>query len=287
MAIKQREPAQSDYVIELEDVSLSYDYGTPWQVDAVKPLSLRIAKGEWIALVGHTGSGKSSLAQLMAGLTAPTKGTVKHFGKPWNYPKDLSIDVRRRIGFLFQFPEHQFFAETVYDEVAFAAKNFELDSIEERVKKSLDIAGLSFDEFKDRSPFTLSGGEKRKVALASVIVCDPEVLILDEPSAGLDGASKKAFWDWLRSYSNSQRTVIFITHSLEEAVAAERVLVLSNGALLFADVPREVFSHVNTLRRVGLEPPISAELSYELRKGVSFPMALTVGELIRALDGDF
>jgi len=221
VAIKQREPAQSDYVIELEDVSLSYDYGTPWQVDAVKPLSLRIAKGEWIALVGHTGSGKSSLAQLMAGLTAPTKGTVKHFGKPWNYPKDLSIDVRRRIGFLFQFPEHQFFAETVYDEVAFAAKNFELDSIEERVKKSLDIAGLSFDEFKDRSPFTLSGGEKRKVALASVIVCDPEVLILDEPSAGLDGASKKAFWDWLRSYSNSQRTVIFITHSLEEAVAAE------------------------------------------------------------------
>jgi len=103
VAIKQREPAQSDYVIELEDVSLSYDYGTPWQVDAVKPLSLRIAKGEWIALVGHTGSGKSSLAQLMAGLTAPTKGTVKHFGKPWNYPKDLSIDVRRRIGFLFQF----------------------------------------------------------------------------------------------------------------------------------------------------------------------------------------
>jgi len=256
-------------------------------VDAVKPLSLRIAKGEWIALVGHTGSGKSSLAQLMAGLTSPTRGVVKHFGRVWNYPKDLPIEIRRRIGFLFQFPEHQFFAETVFDEVAFAAKNFGLDNVQDRVRESLEVAGLSFDQFKDRSPFTLSGGEKRKVALASVIVCDPEVLILDEPSAGLDGASKKAFWDWLRSYSNSQRTVIFITHSLEEAVAAERVLVLSNGALLFADVPREVFSHVNTLRRVGLEPPISAELSYELRKRVSFPMALTVDELIRALDGDF
>lgn len=286
MAIKQREPAESNYVIELEDVSLSYDYGTPWQVDAVKPLSLRIAKGEWLALVGHTGSGKSSLAQLMAGLTSPTKGIVKHFGRVWNYPKDLPIEIRRRIGFLFQFPEHQFFAETVFDEVAFAAKNFGLDNVQDRVKESLEVAGLSFDQFKDRSPFTLSGGEKRKVALASVMVCDPEVLILDEPSAGLDGASKKAFWDWLRDYSKEERTVIFITHSLEEAVTAERVLVLSNGTLLFADSPREVFSHVNTLRRVGLEPPIATEISYELRKRASFPMALTVEELVSALDGD-
>jgi len=286
LAIKQREPAESNYVIELEDVSLSYDYGTPWQVDAVKPLSLRIAKGEWLALVGHTGSGKSSLAQLMAGLTSPTRGTVKHFGRVWNYPKDLPIEVRRRIGFLFQFPEHQFFAETVFDEVAFAAKNFGLDNVQDRVKESLEVAGLSFDQFKDRSPFTLSGGEKRKVALASVMVCDPEVLILDEPSAGLDGASKRAFWDWLRDYSKEERTVIFITHSLEEAVTAERVLVLSNGTLLFADSPREVFSHVNTLTRVGLEPPIATEISYELRKRASFPMALTVEELVSALDGD-
>jgi len=255
-------------------------------VDAVKPLSLRIAKGEWIALVGHTGSGKSSLAQLMAGLTSPTRGVVKHFGRVWNYPKDLPIEIRRRIGFLFQFPEHQFFAETVFDEVAFAAKNFGLDNVQDRVRESLEVAGLSFDQFKDRSPFTLSGGEKRKVALASVMVCDPEVLILDEPSAGLDGASKKAFWDWLRDYSKEERTVVFITHSLEEAVTAERVLVLSNGALLFADSPQEVFSHVNTLRRVGLEPPIAAEISYELRKRTSFPMALTVEELVSALDGD-
>ncbi len=246
---------------------------------------MRIRAGEWVAIVGHTGSGKTSLAQVTAALTSPTTGIVKHFGNPWNYPKDIPLNIRRRIGFVFQFPEYQFFAETVFEEVSYAAKNFGLDNIEQRVVHALEVSGLSYEAFKDRSPFTLSGGEKRKVALASVLVSDPEVIILDEPSAGLDGSSRKMFWEWLRQYSNGNRTVIFITHSLEEAVLADRVLALSSGDVVFADTPREVFSHVNTLRRIGLEPPVAADISCELRKTMQFPVTLTIQELLSALDG--
>lgn len=223
---------------------------------------------------------------MMAGLIAPTGGRVNHFGQQWNYPKDIPIDIRKRIGFVFQFPEYQFFAETVYEEVAYAAENFNLPNVEERVQKALEISGLSFSEFKDRSPFSLSGGEKRKVALASVLVSDPDVLILDEPSAGLDGTSRKSFWEWLKNYSkNGNRTVIFITHWLEEATWADKVLALSAGSVVFYDKPREVFSHVNTLRRIGLEPPIATQIAYELRKTAPFPVTLTVEELLQALDG--
>lgn len=237
-----------------------------------------------MAMVGHTGSGKTTLAQVMAALLPPTGGKVRLWDSEWTYPRELPLELRRRIGFVFQFPEHQFFAETVFDEVAYAVRNFGLDNVEGRVRAALETVGLPFMQFKDRSPFSLSGGEKRKVALASVIVFDPDVLVLDEPSAGLDGESKVEFWNWLWRYRARGKTVVFITHWLEEAARSDKVIVLSAGHVLFYDDPVKVFSHASTMKRIGLEPPLAAEVVYELQKKGTFPWVLDLDKLLEALE---
>lgn len=256
-----------------------YDYqpNTVYSVHALMDVNLAISKGEFIALIGHTGSGKSTLVQHMNGLLAPTEGQIYYEGKDiYEKGYDRSY-LRSKVGLVFQYPEHQLFADTVFNDVCFGPKNLKLPLLEvqQRAFEAIRLVGLS-DDIYDLSPFELSGGQMRRVAIAGVLAMQPDILILDEPSAGLDPAGRKELFRILRALHEAGMTILFITHNMEEAAEyAERVLVMDQGRLIY-DLPVEqIFTHEQELVELGLRTPVVTQLMQELkRNGYSVPTHL-------------
>ena len=275
-------------IIKVEGLTHTYGIGTPFERSAVKDMSLSVYRGELLGLIGHTGSGKSTLIQHLNGLLKPTGGRILLDGKDiWAEPKKIR-DVRFRVGLVFQYPEYQLFEETAYKDIAFGPINMGLkgDELDHRIREAARFAGLD-ERLLDKSPFALSGGQKRRVAIAGVIAMEPEVLVLDEPSAGLDPRGREELLEHIRAYHRERgNTVVLVSHSMEEiARYADRIVVLARGKALMSGTPREVFSRGAELMRAGLDVPQSTRIAMELRKqGLEIDLAVyTVEELRDAL----
>ena len=245
-------------VIKAENIRFVYGTGTSFEKTALSDVSFEIEKGEFIGIIGHTGSGKSTLVQLLNGLLKPTSGKIYLNGKDiWEQPKKIR-NVRFKVGMVFQYPEYQLFDETVYKDISYGPKNMGLsdEEIDEKVRSAAEFVGLK-KELLDKSPFELSGGEKRRAAIAGVIAMDPEVLILDEPTAGLDPLGRDALLSQIQDYHDVRKnTVILVSHSMEDiARVADRILVMSHGEKYMLDTPENVFSKGRELEKLGLQVP--------------------------------
>ena len=256
-------------IIRIENLTHTYGEGTPFRRSAVENLSLDIYRGEFLGLIGHTGSGKSTLIQHLNGLLKPTGGRVLLDGEDiWADPKKIR-SVRFRVGLVFQYPEYQLFEETVYRDIAFGPTNMGLTGAEldRRVHDAARFAGLD-EGLLQKSPFALSGGQKRRVAIAGVIAMEPEVLILDEPTAGLDPAGRESILQNIRDYQKAQNaTVIMVSHSMEEIAAnVTRLVVMNDGRIARTGTPREVFTHAQELMEIGLDVPQVTRVFLRLRE---------------------
>ena len=275
-------------IIRVENLVHTYGEGTPFCRSAVDGISLDIYPGEFLGVIGHTGSGKSTLIQHLNGLLKPTAGRVLFHGKDiWEDTKKIR-EVRFRVGLVFQYPEYQLFEETVRKDISFGPKNMGLseEEIARRVERAAAFAGLA-PELLDQSPFELSGGQKRRVAIAGVIAMEPEVLVLDEPSAGLDPAGRDGLLANIRDYHRATgSTVVLVSHSMDEiAENVDRIAVLSDAGVVMSGTPQEVFSRSEELEAVGLTVPQVTKVAMELRRrGVPVDSAVyTVEDLHRAL----
>ena len=275
-------------IIRVENLVHTYGEGTPFCRSAVDGISLDIYPGEFLGVIGHTGSGKSTLIQHLNGLLKPTAGRVLFHGKDiWEDTKKIR-EVRFRVGLVFQYPEYQLFEETVRKDISFGPKNMGLDEAEiaRRVERAAAFAGLA-PELLDQSPFDLSGGQKRRVAIAGVIAMEPEGLILDEPSAGLDPAGRSSLLQNIRDYHRSTGgTVVLVSHSMDEiAENVDRIAVLSDAGVVMSGTPQEVFSRSEELEAVGLTVPQVTKVAMELRRrGVAVDASVyTVEGLYRSL----
>ena len=274
--------------IKLEHVSYVYMPGTPYEKEALTDVSLEINKGEFVAVIGHTGSGKSTLVQNLNGLLHPTGGTASLDGIDLSGKTQEAKQARGRIGMVFQYPEHQLFAETVYEDIAFGPKNLGLNNEETdaRVKEAMKFVGLDFETYAQRSPFSLSGGQMRRVAIAGVVAMNPDYLILDEPSAGLDPGSRRAvFAEIMTLYTKRGIAIIMVTHSLEDAAKyAKRMLVINKGQIILDGRPGEIFlKEKKRLLEVGMDVPEVYKLADELRaKGLRLPHEITDAKLLLA-----
>lgn len=256
--------------IEIKNLSHIYMKDTVFEHKALNDVSLTIDDGEFIGLIGHTGSGKSTLIQHLNALLKPTSGTI--------IIDDLDITakgvsmkkIRQAVGLVFQYPEHQLFEETVYKDVAFGPMNLGLtqQEIEERVKEAIALVGLNYDKIKDLSPFELSGGQKRRVAIAGVLAMQPKVLVLDEPTAGLDPKGRDEILGEIKNLHDKQGiTVILVSHSMEDiANLVDRIIVMSKGQVILTGAPEEVFKQAELLQNIGLGVPQVTQLANELRK---------------------
>lgn len=256
-------------VIELQNVSHVYSAGTPFEHAALQDVSLRIEPGEFVGLIGHTGSGKSTLIQHMNGLLKPTGGKVLFGGRDiWEDVK-FTRQTRFKVGLVFQYPEYQLFEETVYKDIAFGPKNMGLsdDEIRERVYRAAGFVGIE-KENMEKSPFDLSGGQKRRVAIAGVIAMEPDVLILDEPTAGLDPVGRQSILQNIRDYQRAQHAaVIMVSHSMEEIASnVGRLIVMDHGSVAMTGSPEEVFSHAQQLVELGLNVPRVTQVFLQLQK---------------------
>jgi energy-coupling factor transport system ATP-binding protein len=255
-------------LLKLENVSHVYMPGTPFEVVAMKNINLDIRSGELLAIIGETGSGKSTLVQHLNGLLKPTSGKVILDGREIGKDKAELAAVRRRVGLLFQFPEQQLFEETIYADVAFGPRNLALpeEEIKTRVAKALQLVGLDLAELGERSPFSLSGGQMRRVAMAGVLAMEPEVLILDEPTAGLDPQGKADLLQKVVSLHRQQgMTVILVSHSMDDvARVASRLVVMSDGEIRLTGTPAEVFTGKEELEEMGLSLPQMTLLMHRL-----------------------
>lgn len=256
--------------IEIKGISYIYDQGNPFETRALDQVTLTIKKGEFVGLIGHTGSGKSTLIQHLNGLLKPTEGSIFINEKEITLPKVNLNNVRKQVGLVFQYPEYQLFEETVGKDIAFGPQQLGLDpkEIEARVREAMELVGLNFEKDKDRSPFELSGGQKRRAAIAGVIAMKPEILILDEPTAGLDPIGREDVLKQIKNlHTRYGMTVILVSHSMEEiARYTERILVMDQGKLILAGTPGEVFKHVEKLKQIGLGIPQVTQLSHDLKK---------------------
>ncbi len=277
-----------DEIIRVENLTHTYSAGTPFERNAVEGMSLSVCRGELLGLIGHTGSGKSTLIQHLNGLLKPTAGRILLDGEDiWAEPKKIR-SVRFRVGLVFQYPEYQLFEETVRKDIAFGPTNMGLkgDELDARIRDAARFAGLP-EELLDKSPFALSGGQKRRVAIAGVIAMEPEVLVLDEPSAGLDPRGREELLEHIRAYHRQRgNTVVLVSHSMEEiARYADRIVVLAHGRTLMSGTPREVFARGDELVRAGLDVPQTTRIAMELRRrGLAIdPAVYTVEELHEAL----
>ena len=275
-------------IIRVENLTHTYSAGTPFERSAVKGLTMDVMPGEFLGIIGHTGSGKSTLIQHLNGLLKPTSGRVLLDGQDiWENPREIR-KVRFQVGLVFQYPEYQLFEETVYKDIAFGPGNMGLsrEEIDSRVRRAAAFVGLS-EELLDKSPFELSGGQKRRVAIAGVIAMEPQVLILDEPTAGLDPAGREKILGQLRAYHEQRgNTVILVSHSMEEiAQNVDRIVVLKGGGCYMEGTPREVFARAEELEAVGLDVPQVTRLAMALRRrGIDIDTAVyTVEELRDAL----
>lgn len=257
--------------ISLENVSFTYMKGTPFEKTALHGVNLQIEKGEFIAVIGHTGSGKSTLVQHLSGLLHPQVGKVSVDGVNLNAKTAEAKKARNSVGMVFQYPEHQIFAETVYDDIAFGPRNkgLESDAVDRAVKDAMAFAGLDFDTFANRSPFRLSGGQMRRVAIAGVVAMEPDYLILDEPSAGLDPRARDSiFKEVMALYRKRGIAVILVTHNMEEAARyATRLLVVADGRIILDGKPHEIFiGHKEELLKVSMDVPPVYKLAENLRE---------------------
>lgn len=264
--------------IEISDLNYIYMQGGPFEKHALQDVNLTVNEGEFVGIIGHTGSGKSTLIQHLNGLIKPTSGTIR-IGDTVITEKGADLKtLRQKVGLVFQYPEHQLFEETVYKDVAYGPKNMGLTQaeIDERVHEAMHYVGLS-EKYMHRSPFELSGGQKRRVAIAGVLAMRPEILILDEPAAGLDPAGREEILTQIRSlYLSRKMTVLFVSHSMEDvARAAGRIIVMNRGRVAMDGKPEEIFARAAELRSMGLDVPQITQLFDELkRRGLAVPHSI-------------
>ena len=264
--------------IRLESLRHVYSRGTPFEKTALDDVSLDIPSGQYVAILGHTGSGKSTLIQHLNGLLAPTSGRVLFDGEDIHRSKEALRDIRFRVGLVFQYPEYQLFEETVYKDIAFGPKNMGLSDseIDEHVRLGARFAGVDESLFS-LSPLELSGGQKRRIAIAGVMAMEPDVLVLDEPIAGLDPAGCRALLKNIKEYHRSTHgTVILVTHDMDVAASeAQRLVVMNKGSIALDGTPAEIFSRPTELRSMGLDIPDATALAQALReRGVEIPESI-------------
>ena len=275
-------------VISVENLTHTYSVGTPFEKTAIRDINVTLTQGECVFILGHTGSGKSTFVQHLNALLQPTGGTVKIDGADINKDKISRRDVKRRVGLVFQYPEYQLFEETVAEDIAFGPKNMKLtkEEIDERVREAAGRVGVE-ESFFSRSPLDLSGGQKRRVAIAGVIAMRPEVLILDEPTAGLDPVGSRTIMENIRDYrQKTGATVLIVSHNMDDAARyCERLIVFDHGTIRMDGTPEEVFSRTDELMGIGLNVPKAAEIAAALsRRGI--PMGgpvFTHEQLLHAL----
>lgn len=256
--------------INFKNVSFVYGEKTPFEKLALDNIDLTIKKGEFVGIIGHTGSGKSTLIQHFNGILKPTSGDV-FIGDMNTKDKELAKSgLRYKIGLVFQYPEYQLFEETIEKDIAFGPKNMGLseEEVTERVKEAMEIVGLDYEAKKDKSPFEISGGQKRRVAIAGILAMKPDILILDEPTAGLDPKGRdELFFQIKRLYENNNITIVLISHSMEDvAKLVNRIIIMKNGHIHLDKSTKEAFSDVDDLKKVGLNVPQITELMDILRK---------------------
>ena len=260
--------------IEAKNITFGYSHCTPFEVRALNDVSFSVEKGECVSVIGHTGSGKSTLMQMLNGLIRPETGEVLLDGKNINENKKTVSQARFRVGLCFQYPEYQLFGETCYEDIAFGPRNMGLDEAE--VKRRVELAAGFVHLKKEKlqvSPFDLSGGQKRRCAIAGVMAMLPEAIILDEPTAGLDPAGRESVLRMIRRYrEETGATVLLVTHSMEIAAAvSDRILVLKNGAVAYYGTPEEIFSHGEELIEMGLNVPSFTKILLKL-KAAGYPV---------------
>lgn len=273
--------------IQIENLSHTYQAGSPFQSVALHDVTFNIEDGELLALIGHTGSGKSTLAQHLNGLLKPTSGRVLLDGQDINDKAADRRALRHQVGLVFQYPEHQLFEETVARDVAFGPKNLGLSADEQdaRVREALSRVGLSYDEIAPKSPFELSGGQMRRVAMAGVLAMRPRILVLDEPAAGLDPHGRERILNIIKDLHASGTTVVMISHSMDDvAQLATRIVVMARGTVVMQGAPGEVFSRAEELQALGLDVPQTCKLSQRLRQmGVPMPTCYLAQDALEAL----
>ncbi len=274
--------------IIIEGLSFYYGEGTPFETKAIDNVSMEIKNGDFVGIIGHTGSGKSTLIQHFNGLILPQKGTVLIDGQNIK-DKNLKLKkIRQKVGLVFQYPEYQLFEETVYKDVAYGPINLDLnpEEVKQRVKNALELVGFDYEMIKDKSPFDLSGGQKRRVAIAGVLAMKPDYLVLDEPTAGLDPAGRNEILDNIRKLHENKMTIVLVSHSMEDiARLVKYVYVMYQGKIHMQGTPKEVYSHSEELKRIGLGVPQVVDLLTALNKNglMISSEALTVEEATNAI----
>ena len=274
-------------ILEVKDLNYIYSIGTPFEHQALDNVNFAVHRGEFIGIIGHTGSGKSTLMQQMNGLLKPTSGKVLLDGQDIWSDKKLTRQARFRVGLVFQYPEYQLFEETVYKDIAFGPKNMGLkaEEIDRRVREAAGFVGLTEKQL-EVSPFDLSGGQKRRVAIAGVIAMEPEVLILDEPTAGLDPVGRGEILANIEAYRKAKNaTIMMVSHSMEDvARLTDRLLVMNGSKLAMDGAPAEVFTHAEELVEMGLSIPQVTQVFLHLRKmGVDVDNVYTIAQAVQQL----
>ena len=256
--------------IKIENLTHVYMPKTPFEKKALDDVNLVIEDGEFLALIGHTGSGKSTLIQHLNGLLEPSSGRILVDDIDITNKETKLTDIRKKIGLVFQYPEYQLFEETIEKDIAFGPNNLGLseEEVSDRVKKSMEMVGLDYESYKDVSPFDLSGGQKRRVAIAGVIAMEPKVLILDEPTAGLDPKGRDDILDQIKIlHEKYKMTIVLVSHSMEDVgKLAERIVVMNKGKIALMGKPAEIFKEVETLENIGLAVPQVTYLMRALRE---------------------
>lgn len=255
--------------IEVKNLTHIYNIGMPHETVALDDISFGAEDGTFIGVIGHTGSGKSTMLQHLNGLLKPSSGTIVVNGVDITASGTIMRDVRKKVGLVFQYPEYQLFEETVEKDVAFGPKNLGLndEEIAERVREAVGLVGLDFDKIHDKSPFDLSGGQRRRVAIAGVIAMKPDVLILDEPTAGLNPKAHKDILDMINTIHEASKNItVFVSHNMNDtARMSDRILVMNSGKLVMNGTPEEVFAREDELKAMGLALPDSMQIASKLR----------------------
>ncbi|MGK0468784.1 energy-coupling factor transporter ATPase [Clostridium sp.] len=282
--------------IKIENLTHVYMPKTPFEKKALDNISLEIKQGEFVALIGHTGSGKSTLIQHINGLLKPTSGTIIIDELDITVKKAKLTGIRKKVGLVFQYPEYQLFEETIEKDIAFGPHNLGLDNdeINKRVQRAMKIVGLDYEEYKDKSPFEISGGQKRRVAIAGVVAMQPKILILDEPTAGLDPKGRDDILSKIvQLYEENNMTIILVSHSMEDvAKVANRIIVMDEATCILDGTPAKIFKEIQVLENVGLAVPQVTYLIRELRsKGFdvsedTFTVEKAKRELLRILKAE-
>ena len=274
-------------IIQVDNLTYIYSQGTPWEHTALDGVSFSIERGEFVGIIGHTGSGKSTLIQQLNGLLKPTSGKILLDGTDIWTDKATTRQARFRVGLVFQYPEYQLFEETVYKDIAFGPKNMRLsaEEIDRRVREAASFVGITEEQLQV-SPFDLSGGQKRRVAIAGVIAMEPEVLILDEPAAGLDPEGREEILSNIEAYRKSKNaTIIMVSHSMSDvARLADRILVMNGAHLAMDGTPDQVFEQAEQLEQMGLDIPPVTRVFLRLREiGLDVPRVYTLEQAVSVL----